>query len=497
MPENSTHWLPDTTPETDLGNKPDEGRAEKVTIPQENLASAHKETDSARGKKPEKSTECPDPTTSPEQEKVTKSTNMAPNTTPETKKENLRAEKVGKSISVKRETLSNQKINDNFSEINLDIEVKKSARKLPIWMTSLREKLLYEEKLRKLQKVRDIIPHEPKSPPKPGDIVSTSVSTYPTASPKPKPRPKPEDIRQWGVFPQRSYVDSEIKETTGQVKTSPPRQLSLNEVFEKISGRGGVLPQEMLSFVDSEDYQIGRPGGGKPQQHLSFVDIGKSFELKDLKNTPSEVEILRKKFENETQDDCFSAKRKLKHRNILKKNVARKPSTPTTPSKVQTPRKSTKKIQPAGRVRKLAELYESKSGNLITTPLPAHCDRKFGVQGTGFAGNLEKGKLFGNVSKLVKGNSTGRGQSLTNFNLCSAGSRLGREERDQWERAALTGPRQGTDRLRTEGADWPGGLRCEDSPPITAVRTSPTQARGPDQLQGGQSHSSYQFEKVQ
>ena len=109
MPENSTHWLPITTPETNLGNKPDEGRAEKVTILQENLASAHTETDSARGKKPEKSTECLDPTTSPEQEKVTKPTNMAPNTTPETKKDNLRAEKVGKSISVNRETLSNPK----------------------------------------------------------------------------------------------------------------------------------------------------------------------------------------------------------------------------------------------------------------------------------------------------------------------------------------------------------------------------------------------------
>ena len=297
-----------------------------------------------------------------------------------------------------RETLSNQKINENFSEINPGIEVKKSARKLPIWMTSLREKILFEEKLRKLQKVRDVIPHEHKPPPKPGDIVSTSVSTYPTANPEPKPRPKPEDIRQWGVFPQRSYVDLEIKETTGQVKTSPPIQLSSNEVYKKISGRGGVLPQEMLSFVDSEDYQLGRPGGGKPQQHLSFVDFGKNVDLKDLKNTPSEVEILRKKFENETQDDCFSA-RKLKHRNILKKNVARKPSTPTTPMKVQTPRKSTKKTQPAGRVRKLAELYESKSGNLITTPPPAHCDRKLGVQGTGIAGNLEKGKLFGNFSK--------------------------------------------------------------------------------------------------
>ena len=61
-------------------------------------------------------------------------------------------------------------------------------------------------------------------------------------------------------------------------------------------------PQEMLSFVDSEDYQLGRPGGGKPQQHLSFVDFGKNVDLKDLKNTPNEVEILRKKFENETQD---------------------------------------------------------------------------------------------------------------------------------------------------------------------------------------------------
>ena len=163
-------------------------------------------------------------------------------------------------------------------------------------------------------------------------------------------------------------------------------------------------PQEMLSFVDSEDYQLGRPGGGKPQQHLSFVDFGKNVDLKDLKNTPSEVEILRKKFENETQDDCFSA-RKLKHRNILKKNVARKPSTPTTPRKVQTPRKSTKKTQPAGRVRKLAELYESKSGNLITTPPPAHCDRKLGVQGTGITETWRKENFLGifqNLRKIVK-----------------------------------------------------------------------------------------------
>ena len=111
-------------------------------------------------------------------------------------------------------------------------------------MTSLREKLLYEEKLRKLQKVRDIIPHEPKSPPKPGDIVSTSVSTYPTANPEPKPRPKPEDIRQWGVFPQRSYVDLEIKETTGQVKTSPPIQLSSNEVYRRYQDEGVYYPRK-------------------------------------------------------------------------------------------------------------------------------------------------------------------------------------------------------------------------------------------------------------
>ena len=51
---------------------------------------------------------------------------------------------------------------------------------------------------------------------------------------------------------------------------------------------------------------------------------------------------------------------------------------------------------------------------------------------------------------------TSQGHSLTIFNLCSAGSGLGRVESDRRARAALTGSVRGPAGLDAEGADWPG-----------------------------------------
>ena len=74
---------------------------------------------------------------------------------------------------------------------------------------------------------------------------------------------------------------------------------------------------------------------------------------------------------------------------------------------------------------------------------------------------MKKGKDFGDLvyhsAQSSKGTSFGQGHSLTTiFNLCSAGSGLGRVESDRRARAALTGSVRGPAGLEAEGADWPG-----------------------------------------
>ena len=91
--------------------------------------------------------------------------------------------------------------------------------------------------------------------------------------------------------------------------------------------RGGVLPHKMLIFEDS----LLRQGGELPPPPLCFTRTS-LFEDEELAISRKSIDFM--------EDDAKKESMKQK----IRKNISKKPSTPTiTPKKLKTPRRSTKK----------------------------------------------------------------------------------------------------------------------------------------------------------
>ena len=224
----------------------------------------------------------------------------------------------------------------------------------------------------------------------------------------------------------------------------------------------------MLNLEDNEVLKPVTKGGGNP--HFSSVNLR---DKKSSEDQPRKVERLQKIFD---KINLANSPRKTPRKTPGKQQPRK--SVKKTSRNISTPKKSSRKSQPLGKVMDIVSIFESKSGSISVNPA-GKSRRKWDVSGKGSPGTFETGKfenlkLIGADFDSDKGDISGLGHSLALPELISSvqAGRLVCSERDQWERATQTGPRDRQDWQQIEGGDWSDRQGRGDSPPTTGLETA-------------------------